>query len=423
LLPHSKGRSSARNIVADVPRVWNHEEASACSEKPLNPPGLTTMIGRAFCLTTILIGLVLPHPGLAQNNSPSAGPDYVLVAKSAKRIKSELTIEVKAPNVQADEWHVYVPQPPELPGQVDVRMTLFPAGIPVRELSDLGRPMQVVRVIAVGEQYRRDVKVRIETEATLLERKLERREPGAPPAPAVAPLDPRTRRLELANFHQFEYQTATFRAWLNEHKLRREPGESDIDLARRAFLAVRKNLKHYEGEGIERIASKVCEEGKSDYAGLTAVYVAALRANGIPARALSGRMAILNGKPTGSSWPHAKVEFYAAGVGWVPADPAGAIRSGQQNDGLEFFGCDSAQFLTLHLDTDVVINTNFGQKCLDWLPDGSWWVTGSGDGSLAGSYAKVTTTVKFEPVDLAEVLARKPAARPNTKKPAAKKTR
>ena len=212
---------------------------------------------------------------------------------------------------------------PALPGQVNVRTTLFPRGKAARELSDEGRPMLYVRIPPVGPRGRQELSARVEYEATLLDRRLDRREPGDPEPPAVAPLDPKTRRLELANGHQFDYQSAPFRAWLDAQQLQRGPMEDEVEYARRAFLVVRKGIKHYEGADIEHLASRVCEVGKSDYAGITAVYVAALRANGIPTRVLSGRMAILKGQRTGTAWPHAKVEFFAPGsVGCRPTSPA-----------------------------------------------------------------------------------------------------
>src|SRR5581483_5498973 len=180
------------------------------------------------------------------------------------------------------------------------------------------------------------------------------------------------------NGHQFDYQSAPFRAWLDEHDLRRKPEEDEVDFARRAFLVVRKGIKHYEGDKVEHLASRVVEAGKSDYAGITAVYVAALRANGIPTRVLAGRMVLLDGRPSQGCWPHAKAEFFATGIGWVPADVAGAIRMNRPTDGLEYFGNDSAELLTMHLDTDLIIDTYFGPKVIEWLLDASWWVTGSG---------------------------------------------
>jgi hypothetical protein len=124
---------------------------------------------------------------------------------------------------------------------------------------------------------------RDEYEAILPERRLDLRKPD------VAPPDPKTRRLELANGPQFDDQYAPFRAWLDEHELRREPMANEFDFVRSALLAVSKEIKHFEGEKLEHLASRVCVVGRSDYAGITAVYVAALRANGVSTRALSRR--------------------------------------------------------------------------------------------------------------------------------------
>ena len=167
----------------------------------------------------------------------------------------------------------------------------------------------------------------------------------------------------------------------------------------------------------EHLASRVCAVGKSDYAGITAVYVAALRANGIPARALCGRVVIFEGQPTSESWPHAKVEFFAQGIGWVPADVAGAIRSNRSPDGLEFFGNDSAEFLTMHLDTDLVIDTYTGRKTVEWLPEASVYVLGAG--TFDGGQTKATVTVEVEPLDLTAVLAQ---ARPPRRQEAGRET-
>ncbi len=376
----------------------------------------------------IMIGIILPESGQAQRPQPESVPSYVLVPKSARRIKARMSFEYNAPRVQADEWTVYITQLPELPGQVNVRTTLFPQGTPARDLSEEARPMFFVRIPSEGPLWSKNIAVRVEYEAILIERKLEPREPGATDpskAPAAPTLDPLTRRLELLAGHQFDHQSPSFRNWLKDNDLRRVQGENEVDFARKAYLVVRKKLKHYEGAGIEHLASRVCEAGRSDFAGLTAVYVSALRANGIPARALCGRMVIHEGKPTKNSWPHAKVEFFAQGIGWVPVNMAGALRSGRPVDGLEFFGNDSAEFLTTHIDTDLVIDTYFGQKVVELLPDAMPWVIGSG--TFDGAESKNSLVVEVEPLDLAETLARRtaptPARKQTTKKQAAKKSR
>ena len=389
----------------------------------LNPPGLTTMTRlflRTLGVAGVLIAGVMLQPGQAQRETPKAKPPaYVLVPKSAKRIKAVLKFEVRTPNILAESWSLYVTQLPVLPGQVDVKTVITPRGIPARDL-DGGRPMLVAQVMATDSQWRKGVSTRVDYEATLLERQLERLEPGAPEPPAVADLGPAERRQWLESSHQFDHRAASFQTWLDKYKLRREPGEDPVDFARKVFLVVRKEVKHYEGNDIEHLASNIGKVGKSDYAGITAVYIAALRANGIPARALGGRLIINQGRPMKDGWPHAKVEFFAAGIGWVPADIAGAIRSNRSPEGLECFGNDSAEFLTHHIDTDLLIETFLGRKTLEWLPDVTWWVKGTG--SFDALQTKATMDVEVEPLDLAETLARL-APRPGVKKQVAKKRR
>ena len=46
-------------------------------------------------------------------------------------------------------------------------------------------------------------------------------------------------------------------------------------------------------------------------------------------------------------------ERHGAGVGWVPVDIGSAMIGDESSDGLEFFGTDNADFLVMHLDTDL----------------------------------------------------------------------
>jgi transglutaminase-like putative cysteine protease len=390
---------------------------------------VTTMTApriRTWSVAWVVIAAVSTGTGRADEIMPAAGPSYVLVPVSAKRIKARLTLELKAPSVQAEEWCAYAAQLPELPGQVDVRTTLLPRGKPVRELSDAARPLLFERMPAAGDQRGPTFRLHSDYEATLIGRRLDRREHGGPNPPAIAPLDPKTRRLELKGGHPFDYASPAFRDWLKAQGLDRQPEEDAVDFARRAFLAVCRRITHYEGPDVEHDASRVCVTGKSDFAGITAVYVAALRSAGIPARALNGRVVIYDGQPAKGTWPHAKAEFYAEGLGWVPADVAGAIRSGRADDGLDFFGNDSAEFLTMHIDTDLVVDTYFGRSTLERCLDIALWVKGAG--SFDGSRSQVTMTIDVEPLDLAELLARKPTRPgrgpgPGTKRQAAKPPR
>jgi hypothetical protein len=378
------------------------------------------MIGqslRNFSVAWFLIATLWPQSGRAQDDMDDEARPYVLVARSAKRVKAELTIEKKVPNYLADEWTVQITQIPELPGQAEVKTVLFPRGKSAREMSDEARLMLYAQIPAMGQQWRKNIKARVEYEATLIERRLERKEPNAPAMPAVPPLDVKTRRYLLLSGHQFDYNEPKFKAWLEENKLHRLPDENEIDFARKAFLGVRHNLKYDGGEGAEHMASRVAEAGQSDYAGLTAVFVAALRCNGIPTRVLAGFKILFNGNSAKGAAAHARVEFFANGIGWVPADPAWAIRSGRKTEGLEFFGNDSTEFLTTHFGTDLVVDTYFGPQTLEWAQSPTIWVFGSG--SLNAMTTRVDVSAESEELNLTDVITRL-NARPSTKKQATK---
>jgi hypothetical protein len=378
------------------------------------------MIGQPLRLLSIawlLIVLFWPQSSQAQDDMDDETRPLVLVPKSARKVRVELNFEFKAPKLLADEWSVFISQIPTLPGQAEVKTVLFPRGKTARDLSEEARPILYAQIPAVGQQWRSNIKTKVEYEATLIERRLERKEADAPAPPPVAPLDAKTRKILTASSHQFDYNEPRFKNWLDEQKLRRKPDESEIDFARKAFLAVRKGFKHYEGADVEHLASKVIEAEQSDYAGLTAVFVAALRANGIATRVLAGRMILFNGKPTNGAWPHARTEFFANSIGWIPADPAGAIRSGRKTEGLEYFGNDSAEFLTMHLGTDIVVDTYFGPKTHEWLQTPAWWVIGGGN--FDGSTTRVEVKVESEELNLTDTIARL-NTRPSTKKNATK---
>jgi transglutaminase-like putative cysteine protease len=74
----------------------------------------------------------------------------------------------------------------------------------------------------------------------------------------------------------------------------------------------------------------------------------------LPARLLVGRGA-LSAKPD-NNMMYVKAEFFAAGVGWVPVDV-----------NYNRFGDDEANFIVLHVDTDVVLDVPREKRKLEWF--------------------------------------------------------
>ncbi len=120
---------------------------------------------------------------------------------------------------------------------------------------------------------------------------------------------------------------------------------------------------------------------KSDCGGLCILFVAAMRSQGVPARALVGRWAISasHGKH-GDSQEHVKAEFFAQGVGWVPVDLSSAILHDKTAEKLKYFGRDPGDHLAFAVDTDVLIDTRyFGVKTITWLQSACYWARGAGN--------------------------------------------
>ena len=173
-------------------------------------------------------------------------------------------------------------------------------------------------------------------DVTITRRKLE---PGEPIQP-IRRLKPVERSTFLASTSHFDFSSRTFQACLRKHNLKRKSGERDLDFAYRAMETLIGTHTYRYVPTSDRSASAVCAAGWSDCGGLSTIYVCILRANGIPARCLTGRLI----KPNS---PHMKMDFYAERIGWVPGDPAVAIGSHSAEAGL---GQEHFDMVITHFD-------------------------------------------------------------------------
>ena len=104
---------------------------------------------------------------------------------------------------------------------------------------------------------------------------------------------------------------------------------------------------------------------------------------------------------------HVKAEFFAQGVGWVPVDLSSAVLHDRSPEGLRYFGNDSGDFVTFHVDSDMTVETYFGRRTIEWLQVPSYWVIGVG--SLDGLTTRSAWKVASEPVEFREAALRKSA--------------
>jgi hypothetical protein len=328
--------------------------------------------------------MVLPGLLVTLSVLPAAppAPAYVLETADARRVEATLTYSVRGDNLKVKEWVVFAAQAPELPGQTKMETLLEPAGTSTKDLSPLGRAVLIARVTAKSKELMTSLPIRVTYRATLRSRQLQPL-PAGKAAPKVEPLSDKEREKALAARGDIDYKADAVRSWMKDRKLRRDDGETDLDFARRTFLALRDGFRYEYRGNQDRRASAVCRDGRSDCGGLSALFVAVVRANGVPARTLHGRWATSaeEGQKAGGLpyyQTHVKAEFFAEGIGWVPVDVASGILHDKSKEGLAFFGHDRGDFLTFHVDPDLELDTRlFGRKKVENLQNPAYWVSGA----------------------------------------------
>jgi hypothetical protein len=285
-----------------------------------------------------------------------AATGYALTTTPSRRIKASLAGTFVIPRGEVEEWFVYGPKAPACGGQRDVETRLTPNGRVVEELSFLKRAMLLARVPGKGNELRTVLSIK----ATLLTRRLIPREAAAEVSDRVT-----LPRAEIERYtrssQSLDLKARPFIDWLDRHGLRRKKDEGEVSFARRAYAHIRKHFAYDSSADVDTQPAGVCRTGKSDCGGLSSLFVAVLRASGIPARVLQGRWAQsekagdrVGDRPYGQ-W-HVEAEFFARGVGWVPVDMASAILDPWRG-GFAHFGNDPGDFVTFHLDQDITVPT------------------------------------------------------------------
>jgi len=335
----------------------------------------------AACLATPL--LAGPDAIYGARAPVSGSPGFRIDRREKKRVRAILSHQVKCPNIQATDWSVVAAIAPSFAGQEKTRTQMTPQAVDKRDKSTQGRELLIAVLPAKGP-WINTLSVVLTYEATLFSRVLKPLEPDEKP-PTVAPLRPAEQRNYLASRGDIDFAALEFAAWLSGQRLRRNQGEVDLDFARRIYLRLKMEMRYDYQPLSSRQATFVCKTGKTDCGGLSILFVAVMRAAGIPARVHYGRWAVSAvpdsklGKTPYFQW-HVKCEFFAAGVGWVPVDLSRAVENDTKNPaGLAYFGNDPGTFLTFHFDPNLLIDSGlYGIKAVHNLQYPNWWWIGKG---------------------------------------------
>lgn len=304
-----------------------------------------------------------------------------LEIKPAQTITAVYDYTVSAPGLRASEWVLFMPRPTGHSGQRILDVSTSPGGETTVDLGPLRQPLLRARVPVTGEKWSRSITYRTNVSATLYSRRLVHGAGVPPKAPA---LSERERRLFLRRTPEFDYTNAAFNGWMKSNQLQRGTTEGEVAFARRVFQFIVRNFSYeYLGKQ-DRTAPNVCAVGKSDCGGMAVLFATVLRSQGIPARTLAGRWAVSE-KPDDKigeveyHQEHVKAEFFAQGVGWVPADLSSAVLHDKSDAKLTHFGNDRGDFLTFHFDNDLTLDTvHFGSRTMGLMQKSSYWVKGTG---------------------------------------------
>jgi len=304
-----------------------------------------------------------------------------------RRVEATLAYAASTPRMSPRKWTIVAPMPPVLASQREITAETTPPAKTSAEAAGLKRPILIWNMPA-EDPPRRQMAVGICYTLDLIPRQLVAR---APAANSVAALTPDERAAFTAPGRLTDFESPAFQAWIDEHALRPKGKETDLDFVRRVFLEIKDGSGFEFKEKMDRRASVVCKGMKSDCGGLTALFVATLRASGIPARQLVGRWAESaekDEKLDGMEWQkeHVKAEFYAAGIGWVPVDMSVAVDIDRRAGSLRHFGRDNADFIVMHIEPDVSVEIEqMGKRSMQFFQEPVYFVSGPGTMDRASS--------------------------------------
>lgn len=300
-------------------------------------------------------------------------PPMHIVLGEPQTVDVRLQVDIDAPRLEAKRWQFVVAGPAPVPGQRTLSNELVPTGRRTHDLSAWKRPLLIGELDA-GQRQRQKATCIWTTRVELRSRTLAEGAPGQP----IPPLPATERKAALGVDVLSDWTSDACQRGLEVRDLRPREGEHALAFARRVLRSVR-SLRYAYAPDLDRRASAVLASGASDCGGLGGVAVASLRAAGIPARLLIGRWALsadpnhkLEGLPY-RQW-HVKLEFHLDGIGWIPADAAVDM-----NDPDAWFGVQNADFITMHVDPLLKVDTLFGEQELNWAQGVAFWVRGGGD--------------------------------------------
>lgn len=292
------------------------------------------------------------------------------------------------------KWIVYAPEPPELDRQsaLSSRLLLLGSAVEaerIQELSPMRRHLLRIYLPLEEKKYWHNFPVKAEYQLLLKKTELV---PGADgeeavrvPALSAIRLAKGERQQNLMPTYSLDFKSQPFQNFLDKQVLTRHKSENELDFAWRVYVFLRSKYRYFWSADLDRRNSKTCLLDATDCGGLSYLFCGILRSQGVPARPLIGRWARSTRKfedASGAFNCHVKTEFFADGIGWIPVDVSEAV-SHPQEDSKEYFGRDAGDFIVMHLNPDLVLDSVFeGKKQIRSMPDFRYWFFDRGQGKV-----------------------------------------
>ncbi len=183
----------------------------------------------------------------------------------------------------------------------------------------------------------------------------------------------------LESTPSINWDSDTFQNWLTSSHLRRADDEAAVDYGARVFAYLKNEGRYSYPPETAWTAAAGCRRLRTDCGGFSLIFVAACRANKIPARLLVGQWLKTRDLSDGTvdltgRQAHVIAEFFDPQVGWIPEDISSTLLKVPGFADTNFFGRDPGYFFAWHVDTDFhfAVPQNPNVK-VQWIQNPSLW--------------------------------------------------
>jgi hypothetical protein len=311
-------------------------------------------------LRLIILIMALTSVANCQSFSPlaTAGPFHIEKVFS-QRVQVDYAMTLSSPETKDGVLKEYALIPPETEMQKPVSCHVLCREVPnltaylLRDENDSTRFYQMIQVPLANGLLNRPIHLDIIYTVDLFKVKLRE---GADSSDISAG---KPTVFDIRPTKCIDYTNVTFRSYLRDFDLIRTNGENNLAFAYRAYQILCADLAARIKDGDTGSpsnwrASYLCQRSMQHGAcGNCAIQlVAILRANGVPARLLTGRWA-KDSEPDYGQF-HVRADFYDPSIGWIPVDPTFGFSDLRDHKNINGeFGNNNADFIIMHLNTEV----------------------------------------------------------------------